>query len=208
MSGTAPADRDGETARLVAAAAAGDHAAWEVLYRRYRPFMALITSAGIPDEMRGRFDTEDVLQSAFLSAWRGLGRFTYQGEDSFRGWLRQIAVRKLTDRIRLHSREKRCQSREADGVDPAGLASAGAESDTPSGIMTRAERNADVLQAISRLDEEHQEVIWLRNFEVRPWNEIARTLGCTESTARRRHFEALEALMRRCTESGQNPPDS
>ena len=196
MSGDPPADRDAETARLVSAAAAGDHSAWEVLYRRYRPFMALITSAGIPDGMRGRFDTEDVLQSAFLSAWRGLGRFIYQGEDSFRGWLRQIAVRKLADRIRLHSRERRSQSREADGVDPAGLASAGAESDTPSGIVVRAERSADVLHAISLLGEGHQEVIWLRDFERRPWSEIASALGCTDSTARRRHFEALEALMR------------
>ena len=185
-----------ETGRLVLAAQNGDHAAWEELHRRYRPFLAFLTAERIPRKLRGRFDTEDVVQSAFLAAFRMLQSYTYNGEESFRAWLQRISINKLVDRIRSHDREKRDPGRERPLTDADTVPAEGEEGDSPSRILGRAERHSEILGAIARLPAAQQEVLWLRDFEHKPWAEIAAALGCTDSTARKRHGEALEALMR------------
>jgi len=201
MSGNPPDDsaREGldETGRLIAAAAMGNREAWETLYGRFRPFLAFLTSSRIPAHLRNRFDTDDVVQSAFLSAFRSLSEFEYRGEESFRSWLKQISLRQLQERIRANGRERRTPDKEQTGIDPDQLVDPGGAGQTPSVILQNAERSAEILEAISRLTPAEQEILWMRDFEHRPWEEIASLLHCQDSTARRRHGEALEALLRR-----------
>ena len=47
-----------------------------------------------------------------------------------------------------------------------------------------------------RLDDEQQEVLWMRDFEGLTWDQIAVLGGWSESAARRRYRMALEALVR------------
>src|SRR5688572_4557552 len=96
----APVEGSDEVGRLVQAAANGDEAAAAALYRRYRPYLAILATPRIPREVQGRFDTEDVLQSVFLSAFAALKNYRYVDEHRFKAWLREITVRKLADRIR------------------------------------------------------------------------------------------------------------
>lgn len=184
-----------ETGRLVAAARDGDQEAWRRLYERFRALLAFQAQSGIPDHLRGRFDSEDVLQSVFLSAFQALPDHEYRGEPAFRAWLKEITRHELTSRIRAQLASKRSPEREQSGGDLDKVS--GGNDETPSQVFSRVEHRARVLDALKQLEDAHLEVLWMRDFEHRPWEEIARVLGCAASSARRRHRTALEALVRR-----------
>ncbi len=191
-----PSAQVDEVERWVAAARHGDQAAWERLHQRYRPLLAFSAQAGLPDQLRGRFDAEDVLQAAFLAAFQALPRHEYRGEAAFRAWLKEITRNELTTRIRAHEASKRSPERELAGADVAELARATEEDQTPSAVMERAQRRAQVLEAMRMLEDEQQEVLWLRDFEQRTWEDIARQRGTSTSVVRKGYAKALAALVR------------
>lgn len=194
-----PDDHD-DISQLVASVRAGDEDAWERLYRRYRPYLAILTSPRIPESLRQRFDTQDVVQSAFLSAHSKIGEMEFRDEPSFRAWLRKIAVNKLEDRIRGHTSARRGVGREAAHLDPDEIPEerlAARSIPSPSSLLLSAERSMQVLDELERLDDDQRDLVWKRVFEGHSWPEIASDLGCSESAARRRYAWALDALMRR-----------
>jgi len=89
-----PRRRDARDERLVEAARHGDHAAFTTLVRRHDDQMrALAWSV-----LRDRTAMDDVLQDAYLKAYRNLGRF--RGESRFSTWLHRIVYRACLDHIR------------------------------------------------------------------------------------------------------------
>ncbi len=80
-----PAPVDERT--LVQAAAAGDMAAYEQLYRRHAPrLFAVVWRLAGGQQARA----EDALQEAFLQAWKALPGFRY--DSSVGTWLHRLAV--------------------------------------------------------------------------------------------------------------------
>lgn len=87
------------TTSLVAAATAGDEAAFAQLSARHRRELLLHCY-----RMLGSFqDAEDMVQETFLRAWRR--RETYAGRASFRAWLYRIATNACLDRLDRAPRE-------------------------------------------------------------------------------------------------------
>jgi RNA polymerase sigma factor (sigma-70 family) len=83
---------------LVAAARAGDEAAFAILVERHRRELHVHCY-----RMLGSFDeAEDLVQETFLRAWRSRDRFT--GGPGFRAWLYRIATNASLDAIRSRSR--------------------------------------------------------------------------------------------------------
>jgi RNA polymerase sigma-70 factor (ECF subfamily) len=199
MSDIATISRNSNSTRtLLRTAASGDQSAWEALYGRNRAVLHAIVRSRLPRYFRTRLDSEDVLQSAFLTAFHKLPTFVYDGSDSFRAWLTAILVNKLTDKIKYHSRERRAVQRESDDTSHQGLLDE--EPDhrhSPSVILAAAESQALVLEAIGRLSETDQELICLRHFDRLSWKEIADQVGISETHARRRGFDAVERLVSR-----------
>lgn len=79
-------DEGSEDAALVAAARAGDHAAFSVLSERYRHRLRVHCY-----RMVGSFDeAEELVQETLLRAWRG--RETFEGRSLLRTWLYRIAT--------------------------------------------------------------------------------------------------------------------
>lgn len=187
------------TYELVEQASAGDAAAWEALYKRYRRALRAILKSQMREMPRTRFDTEDVLQSTFLSAYTALDGFTYQGPESFRKWLTSILMHKLFDKLRHNVRDQRDVNREAAG--PAEIDELPDEHDSPSMEIARFEGQAKLLTALAELSIEDQDLLTLRFFERRTWPEVAAALGVVEATARRRLPQALERLTHRLRES-------
>jgi len=186
----------------IEAAKSGEPGAWERLYRRYRGLLLVaIRSQGVPLGMRSRFDTEDVLQSSFLSAFRALPDHEFQGEPSFRAWLRRIATNKLQDRLRHNSRDRRNAAHESGPPDGTAL---GTE-DSPSVNFERVEVQERVLDGLTRLSEDDQELVCWKTLERYSFADIARFLECSESTARRRYLDAIRRLQEILRESS---PDS
>jgi DNA-directed RNA polymerase specialized sigma24 family protein len=79
-------DAGGEPTDTIAAAAAGDMAAFERLYRQFSPRIY-----GLCLRLTGhRESAEDCTQESFLAAWRALARF--ERRSRFSTWLHKIAL--------------------------------------------------------------------------------------------------------------------
>lgn len=188
---------DAEVQEWVRRASLGDHEASRWIYQRYRPLLAVMTSARIPGQMRQRFDTEDVLQSSFSNAFQALKQYQFTTEEAFRSWLLSIALNKLHDRVRAHQAAVRSAYNEIASVDFDARSDGRPQSDTPSVIVAQAERRALLLGAIQALESPLREIVSMRCLEGCSWAAIAAQTQLAEDRVRRRYTDALQQLSRK-----------
>src|SRR6201996_5779828 len=87
-------DSSSEPSDTIAAAAAGDMAAFERIYREFAPRVY-----GLCLRLTGQREAaEDCTQESFVAAWRSLGRF--EKRSLFSTWLQRIAIRTVLARRR------------------------------------------------------------------------------------------------------------
>jgi RNA polymerase sigma-70 factor (ECF subfamily) len=145
-------------AQLVAAAQAGDRAAYGRLYDRFAPMVYGLLLARVP-----RSDVDDLVQDVFLQAMRRLS--SLRSAEAFGGWLATIA----RNRARDHWRR---------GEDTVEL---------PDDVAGAPHPEADalaVLAAIRRLPEAYRETLVLRLVEGMTGPEIAERTGLTPGSVR------------------------
>jgi len=165
---------DGE---LVAAALAGDLEAFAELSRRYREVYTrfAVRMLGNPD------DADDVLQSAFMRAFRALR--SCRDPEHFRAWLYQIVTNECrTFATRRARRDRRFVRSELDfegAVAP--LADAG-------------ETLEDVQYALAKLDPLYREAFLLKHVEDLTYEEMAEITGARISALKMRVKRACERL--------------
>ncbi|MFJ3820552.1 RNA polymerase sigma factor [Streptomyces nodosus] len=95
---------DLDEAELVRRVAGGDRSAFDELYRRTSPWMAVRLRRRCTDDDV----VADVLQETYLAVWRGAG--SYAGSvtgGSAVGWLWTIAANRLVDALRRRARHER-----------------------------------------------------------------------------------------------------
>ena len=121
-------------------------------------------------------EAEDVAQEAFVTAYRSLA--SWRGDGPFGAWLTRIAVRIALRRLG--------QRKAVTWIDPLGSSDASARSDReipglttgtisdPATIAMRAERAADIRNAVAALPEPYREVVSLRFFGELSLEEIGR----------------------------------
>lgn len=175
------------TEALVRAAVDGDVDAWSRIDARYRGVLALFLRRRVPREARGRFDVDDLLQSAFLSAFRELDRYEYRGPGSFQSWITKILHNRLNSKLR----------RKAEPVSDEPVPSAGLSVPSPSEILSDAERKGRLLQAVADLPAEQRQVLLLRHVDRLTIGRIAARLEIGESAVLRRLARAVEGMNRR-----------
>jgi RNA polymerase sigma-70 factor (ECF subfamily) len=91
-------DTDSDDDRLVRAARNGDHDAFESLLRRNDPELRILATRIV-----GWSATDDVLQEAYLRAFRALAKFQ-PGRGSFKAWLCRIVYSCSIDWLRQSRR--------------------------------------------------------------------------------------------------------
>jgi len=181
------------TQELIQRAHAGNETAWAEIYTRYRRSLEPIVRAKLVSCPSARVDPDDVLQSAFVLAWQRLSKFEYQGEGSLLRWITVVTLNKLTDQLRARPTDEGhhatdYESATHDGADPRTSPDLAAEA---------AEYRLRLLDCISKLDEQEQEVLAARLIEELPWPEITARLGTPESTLRNRLQAAVRKLSHR-----------
>jgi len=178
-----------DEADLVAALQAGDDDAFEQLVRRYGGRMLAVAQrlVGRGDEAR------DVVQEAFLSAFRAIDRF--EGTALLSTWLHRITVNAAL--MRLRSRGRRPEESldellphfETDGhvIRPGGPWQ-------PLATLERAELRTLVRERIEELPESYRTVLLLRDIEELETGEVADLLGVNTGTVKTRLHRARLAL--------------
>ena len=176
---------------LVAQATAGDQDAFNQLVKRWeRPIFALAyRTLGREEEAR------DVVQDAFLRAYRGLAGF--KGEAKFSSWLYRITLNLCRDLQRKERRTPLVQvaAGDDDAVDIADRRPAPMES--VEDLVDRRQMSEAVKVAMSELPEEQRMAIMLKEYHGLTFQEIADQLGCPLSTVKTRLYQGLSVLRRR-----------
>lgn len=177
-----------ETA-LVARAAAGDGHAFETLMRRHNRLLFRAARGIVRDDA----EAEDVVQDAYLHAWRALG--SYRTESRLSTWLVRIAINEALGRLRRKSAQVIPLEAAMRNHDPeiqslfADEADCGPEQAAMRGQMRRVmEVRIDQLPEIFRL------VFVLRAVEEMSVEETAQALDIPEATVRTRFFRARSLL--------------
>ena len=137
-------------------------------------------------------EARDLLQDAFLNAYRKLDQF--QGDSSFSTWVYRIAMNLALSRRRKRKRLFGWWDREGSAPpDPADLR---ATSDPTTGLE-RAELETVVQRALSHLPADARAVVILRDLEGLGYDEIAEILGVPIGTVRSRLHRARGELRTR-----------
>ncbi len=145
-------------------AKSGDAQAFEQLFSRHTDRLLVVIRARLGGALREKLEAEDVLQDAYLAAWRSFDDFDYTDEGAFLRWLCRIVDNRMRD-AHDHFAAKKRQVVPLPRSAPTG----------PVTALGRAENRRQIELALSRLSDEHREVLLLRYFE---------GLTCEETGAR------------------------
>ena len=177
---------DAELAALIARARAGDSRAFDDLARReeralYR-HAARIVGPGA--------DAEDVVQDAFLSAWRSIRSF--EG-TSFRAWLFRIVTNRALDRMRARKRRPELPLEPADDVEVTWAEPASPGPDLAD-MAASQEALRVVEEALESVPAEQRAALLLRDVEGFAYEEIAFMTGVEIGTVKSRIHRARVAV--------------
>ena len=164
---------------VIRRAQAGDSGAFEELYREHSPrvyALCLRLSGG------SATDATELLQDAFIRAWRGLKNF--RGESAFSSWLHRLTVNAMLERARSEKRRTaRVLFMEEPAPDIAIL------EDQPDSRM-------DLESAIASLPEGARVAFVLHEIEGYQHAEIAAQLGVAEGTVKAQLHRARKLLIK------------
>jgi len=142
--------------------------------------------------VRDSADVNDVVQEAFIKAYRALANF--RGDSAFYTWMYRIAIN--TSKNYLISKGRRPPSSDVD-VEDAEYYS-GSESmhdtNTPENNFFRDELYRVVQDVIKQLPDDLRTAVTLRELEGLSYEDIADIMGCPVGTVRSRIFRAREAI--------------
>jgi RNA polymerase sigma-70 factor (ECF subfamily) len=183
-------DRHDETA-LLARLRQGDDEAFETLVRSYSPRLFSVARRIVGTDE----DARDVVQDAFLSAFRAVGSF--HGDARLSTWLHRIVVN--TALMKLRTRKRRPE----ESIEPLlpGFLGDGhfAErlqdwTEPVDQSLSRAETRALVRHRINELPESFRTVLLLRDIEGLSTEETAKVLETTANAVKIRLHRARQAL--------------
>lgn len=165
----------------------GNDGAFEQLYRRHRDELLLAVRSGMGARLRAAMQSEDVLQSVAMEAFRVLRDDSRPPPQGFLPLLRHMVRHRLIDRARALGRQKRAGETALSDTLAAGL---GAEVQ-PSYSDPRYEH---LERALQKLPPDMREVIRWRRFDGLPSADIAMRTGRTDAAVRKLLSRAMARL--------------
>ena len=162
-------------AEIVERVKSGETALYEILMRRYNQRLYRVALA----ILRNDAEAEDVMQDAYVRAYRHLDQFAARAP--FSAWLTRIAVNEA-----LARRRSRARNEEFDGMDTAGGLSMKMvdTAPDPEETATRTELGQLLEEAVLGLPEDYRTVVMLRDVEEMSTTETATALELTEENVK------------------------
>lgn len=181
-----------DDATLAQACCKGDLAAFECLVVRHQRMLI-----NVAFRMTGVYeDACDIVQDAFIAAWRKIG--DYRGEARFSTWLTAIVINLSRNRLlQIQQRSKR-EAYSLNAPLPGGDSGTLPEppSDAPSTLeqLEEQELRSFLQKCIDKLSTEFREVLVLRDMQELSYEEVGTTLNLREGTVKSRLFRARDAV--------------
>ncbi len=167
----------------------GDKKAFGLLVSKYqRKLMRLVSRL-----VRDQAEAEDVVQEAFIKAYRALPQF--RGDSAFYTWLYRIGIN--TAKNYLVTQGRRMPTSTDSDIQEAETFDDGEQLrdiNTPESMLATKQIAETVNIAMEALPEELRVAITLREIEGLSYDEIALAMGCPIGTVRSRIFRAREAI--------------
>jgi len=189
--------------QLLDQARAGDAPTLGRLLELHRTYMVVLARIQIGRRLQGKVDASDVVQEAFLGAYRDFPQFRGTTDKEFRGWLRQILASLLANLVRRYHGTRRRDIRlerqlaleleQSSQALDRGLVAA---QSSPSQQAIRREEAVLLAEALGRLPEELRELLILRHLEGLSFPEVARRMGRTVDSVKKQWPRALATLRR------------
>jgi RNA polymerase sigma-70 factor (ECF subfamily) len=173
------ADPSSSDQALLVRIARGDALAMRALFARhqtavYRWLVRLVRNEAM---------AEDLLSEVFLDVWRQAASF--EGRSSVSTWLLAIARHKALSARRRRVDDQLDDSVAAEMPDPA---------DDPESALQKKDRSELLRKALSKLSDEHRQVLDLVYYHERSVKETAEIVGVGEATVKTRMFYARKRL--------------
>jgi RNA polymerase sigma-70 factor (ECF subfamily) len=190
-----------EFSALLAAARSGAGDAVGELIDGYRAYLLLIANQELDPAIQGKLGASDVVQETMLTAQHAIGNFRGSTHEEMLGWLRGILLNDLLEAGRSYrGTAMRNIGREVpiDGDSRLNQPPIDVRSDreTPSVRAAETELETVLYSAMSRLSEEHQQVLRLRNWQQLSFADIGTEMNRTADAARKLWSRAVMQLQR------------
>lgn len=181
-----------EKEQLIQKTALGD------AFEQYRERLEAIISCRASDKLKRCMSVEDILQDAFIEAYKRLDYLNDKPEISLIVKLRNIVIQTIVDKERYYGADKRDSNKEVyDNMDDSqtNLLNRLADSITsPSKKIMRKERAVLVRQIIDEMQPQDREIILMRHFEQMDFSDCAAILDVSVDAVKMRHYRALNRL--------------
>jgi RNA polymerase sigma-70 factor, ECF subfamily len=185
-------DVAGDDPQLVARIAGGDQTAFESLMRKYNGKLFRVARAILKDDS----DAEDVLQEAYIDAYRHIQDF--RGSSQVGTWLTRIVINQALMRLRKEKRRSVLvpfRSSRANDTERPEASVADHTTESPSSGVLRDEIRRILERRIDELPLSFRTVFVMREVDEMSVHETAECLGISPATVRTRLFRA-RALLR------------
>jgi len=178
-------------ARLVVALKDGEAWAFETVVRVYGGRLLAVARRYV----RHDEDAADVLQAAYLSAFRAIGQF--EGSAQLSTWLHRIVVNTALMKIRTQRRkpEESLEGLLPTFQDDGHHVEQFSDWTTPADVLIeRAQTRSTVRSCIDQLPDTYRTILLLRDIEERSTQEVAELLMITTTAVKVRLHRARQAL--------------
>jgi RNA polymerase sigma-70 factor, ECF subfamily len=181
--GSQPTDQ-----QLVERVQKGDKRAFDLLVIKYQHKMISVVSRYVRDS----HEVQDVVQEAFIKAYRALKNF--RGDSAFYTWIYRIAINTAKNHLVSRGRRPPASDVEVEEAEFYPGSDMLKDVDTPENNAFRDELKDVVDRAIMELPEDLRTAVTLRELEGLSYEDIAEVMACPVGTVRSRIFRAREAI--------------
>ena len=144
-------------------------------------------------------DAEEVVQDAFVRAYRGLDSF--RGDSSFETWMHRITMNLARNKFHWNRRRGEGitvslsdQGEPGEDGDPVGELELPDTSYSPDRLIQKVETQDNVIRGMNTLPQSLREAMILRHVKDLPYEEIAGLLNCPVGTVKSRIARGRELL--------------